>query len=142
VESSRGEGSTFSFTVPVFTVDSAYVDLVENEAARVREAGTCLSLIFIDPGFKNDLTREDKKALVALEDDLKGCLRRKSDLVLIYGGRSILAAVETGREGAEGILRRLRDIVGTPFEYRVAVYPDDGIDAGGLLRKARGEAVK
>jgi hypothetical protein len=69
----------------------------------------------------------------------KNCLRRKSDLVLIYDNRYLLAAIESGREGAQGIMARAKELFKLEVIYRIAVYPEDGADAERLLEKVKTE---
>lgn len=135
VASESGKGSTFSFTIPVFSVDSAYLDLIQQEIERVKEAKSDLSVIFINPRFKKEMSVGDKKVLVFLEGVCKNSMRRKEDLVLIYKNRYLIIVAEADRDGAERLIVRVRDESRLRFDYHVAVYPRDGIKAEELFEK-------
>ena len=134
ISSDKGKGATFSFTIPIFSKESAYLDLIQQEIEKAKEVASDLALIFLNPDSKKKLSDKDKKKiLVYLEEKSKEIMRRKEDIVLLYKDRYILLVVEANKDGAVKLVERVKDTAKIKFSYEIAVYPEDGVTAEELI---------
>jgi signal transduction histidine kinase len=144
VESEVGKGSTFTFTLPISEGerrDFHFRFILDGEFQRAQKNHSPFTLFLIDivdqpAEFKNSL-------LGQLEERVKECLARKSDIVLRHEKENLLAALcEADVKGARVITRRIEEKVqkhDRPMKIKVgtATYPYDALSKGELYRKAR-----
>lgn len=132
LDSEEGKGSVFSFTIPVFTEESAYLDLIAQEIERVKELRSSLAMILIKPKNSADTS--------VLKEKCRNALRRKDDIVVEYKKKSVLVIAEANKGDAELIVGRIESDPGPKFDCDIFIYPEDGTKAEELWKKivARG----
>jgi len=80
LESEVGSGSTFAFTLPVFSLESELSGLLKCARGVQERAGMLLVEVF--PSSKRRLRREDRRALQELRDVLERALVAETDVLL------------------------------------------------------------
>jgi signal transduction histidine kinase len=143
-ESEVGKGSTFTFTFPISEGerrDFHFRFILDGEFQRAQKNHAPLTLFLIDIV---DQPAEFKGSLLAqLEEKVKECLTRRSDIVLRHEKEKLLAALcEADVKGTRVITRRIKEKVqkhDTPMKIKVgtATYPYDALSKGELFRKAK-----
>ncbi len=157
-ESEVGNGSKFIFTLPKYSPQRALRDYLDREIAGVREKGAPLSLIMLKIEEFDYLSEAygDEEALKLL-DKIKGLIqdtaRRTTDLIKIQTtGRVMMILLDTPKNGAIALDDRLKealskqkfkvnDSVKINLTSRVATYPEDGVTADELIKKAQGLVI-
>ncbi|MEW6089058.1 MAG: ATP-binding protein [bacterium] len=139
VESEPSKGSTFSFTIPVFEEDPAYLDLIQQEIERVKKEGTHLSLILVDPKIRKELTNKDRNTIANLEKQCKNTMRRKDDFVLVYHERYVIIIAESSKENSFKLAERIKSTLEIDCDYKIKSYPNDGDNAPALFNKLKNE---
>jgi nitrogen-specific signal transduction histidine kinase/GGDEF domain-containing protein len=143
-ESEVGQGSTFTFTLPISEGerrDFHFRFILDGEFQRAQKNHSPLTLFLIDivdrpPELKDSLFDQ-------LEEKVKDCLNRKSDIVLRHEKEELLAALcEADVKGARVITKRIEEKAqkhDTPIKIKVgtATYPYDAFSKGELFRKAK-----
>jgi len=149
VESELGKGSTFTFTLPVSKGekrDLRFRYILDREFKRAIENHSHLTLFLIEmlcEGAEVEDSQLDK-----LEDKLKQCLNRKTDIVVRLGRAKILAALcEADLEGAQVIRQRIDEefkkysieghVESLFIKVGMATYPEEAISKRELFRKAK-----
>jgi len=127
LKSSPGEGSTFSFTIPVYSEARELTTFVEDCLSAATAAGRELSVTLVkldttgqadsghDPPDEVDHLRE-------IEQCVRQTLRRKNDETLIVESEKMLVIVaETDEAGAESVRRRVEQSIANEFGATIAV---------------------
>jgi signal transduction histidine kinase/FixJ family two-component response regulator len=149
VESEIEKGSTFTFTLPVSKGekrDLRFRYILDREFKRALENHSHLTLFLFEVSVKG-VGVEDTQ-LDKLEDKLKHCLNRKTDIVVRLGRGKILAALcEADLEGAQVIWKRIdEELKKYPIEgygeslfikVGMATYPEEVLSKRELFRKAK-----
>jgi signal transduction histidine kinase len=112
VESERGRGSCFFFTLPLITLGDLVAPVLESK----KHGQQSLSLIQVDlfPDPQLPLGAEEQDLLSAARDLIKGCIRPDTDVVLSrnfggYGNRRVAILVCADQAGSEKIVSRIRE---------------------------------
>ena len=149
VESEVGKGSTFIFTLPVSEDerrDLHFRFILDKEFHRVQENGAPLTLFLIQV---LDERGEAKNVLLnQLEENVKQCLCRKTDILLRREKEKILAAFcEANLKGAQVIRQRIEEgIQKDPLENQgasvlikvgTATYPEEAHSKEEFFRLAK-----
>jgi len=149
VESEIGKGSTFTFTLPVSQNErrnSHFRFVLDKEFHQAQENNAPLTLFLIEV---LDQGGEAKETLLSkLEESVKQCLCRKTDILLKREKEKILAALcEANLEGSQVIRRRIEESIqkhllearGAPALIKVgsATYPEEASSKSELFRLAR-----
>jgi signal transduction histidine kinase len=149
VESDVGKGSTFTFTLPVSQGerrDPHFRFILEKEFHQAQKNNASLTLFLIQVSDEGD---EVKEALISkLEENVKQCLCRNSDILLRREKEKILAALcQANLEGSQVIRRRIEEgIQKHPLEARgasahikvgAATYPEEASSKEELFRLAK-----
>ena len=149
VESEIGKGSTFTFTLPVAQRerrDPQFRFIFDREFLRAQSNHTPLTLFLMEILDQRDETAQD--LIVLVEDMLKKCFVRKSDVVLRRQQEKLIVAIcEADRNGARVIQRRIEEefrqhpLQGSDQPLRIkiglATYPDEALSKRELFRKAK-----
>jgi len=127
LKSSPGEGSTFTFTIPVYTEDGELTAFIEDRLSAATATGKELSVTLLkldatdqgdsgyDPGDKIDRLREIEKCV-------RQTLRRKNDETLVLESEKILVIVaETDKAGAESLRHRVEQSIANEFGATIPV---------------------
>lgn len=110
LRSTKGSGSTFSFTIPVYTDTGAAQALIQDRLATARVSGDVVSLALVrlepyaealpDEGFRENVLAEAVKCIQA-------CFRREDDQVLEMGSeRTLLILCESDDCGINALMQR------------------------------------
>lgn len=150
VVSDSGKGSTFTFTLPMYTPEFALEVSFKEAAVFARQAQEkSLGVIAIEAGsfFQRD-TREERRSHVERLMDLIRKHLHHDDAVFEVEPNWIVVLAISDPEGVEAILERLKANIPewitifpsakAPFSGRVgvALYPNDGSDIRTLFAKA------
>jgi signal transduction histidine kinase/GGDEF domain-containing protein len=148
-ESEVEKGSTFTFTLPISEGERRephFRFILDKEFQRAQENNSPLTLFLIKV---LDEGREVKEALLEqLEERVKQCLCRKTDILLRREKEKILAALcEANLNGAQVIRQRIqegiqKDLTGgqgapIPIKVGTATYPEEALSKAELFRKAK-----
>jgi len=138
VESERGAGSKFIFTLPIYKEDNEFNFLLDEALERVRYAGLKFAMIIFRIKNQRDDTEKNRSRL---EGIIHSVVRGPEDKVVRHrGGESIAVMACTDRYGAMKIIERLKANVELPLYYGIAVYPDEaGDNKEALIKKAERE---
>ena len=149
VESEVGNGSTFTFTLPISQGerrDPHFRFILDKEFHQAQENNAPLTLFLIQVLDKGG---EVKEALLSkLEENVKECLCRKADILVRRGKEKILAALcEANLKGAQVIRQRIEEGVQKhPLETEgasvlikvgAATYPEEALSKEELFRLAK-----
>ncbi len=149
VESEIGKGSTFTFTLPISKGekrDLRFRYILDRVFQRALENHSHLTLFLIEVLCEGGEVKDP--LLYQLEDKLKQCLNRKTDIVVRLGRGKILAALcEADLEGARVIRQRIdEELQKHPIEGQdvllitkvgMATYPEEALSKRELFRKAK-----
>ncbi len=148
-ESEIGKGSTFTFTLPVSKGEKRDIHfrfILDREFRRAKQNSAPLSLFLIEvvderAGVKDSL-------LAPLEEKLKQCLWRNSDITLRREHEKLLAAIcQADLKGAQAIQQRIeervlkhlsKDLDPPPIiKVGAATYPEEALSEKELFRMAK-----
>jgi signal transduction histidine kinase len=129
VESEMGKGSSFKFLLPVYSDKLAYLGFLEEEIQRVKVYNGSLLFCVLTPSKIASLDNQE-----LLKQEVKKCMRRKTDIVLNYEHK-ILLIIEAGIDGVEAIIERIKKEITTTFESHWVSYPRDGLFVEALMMK-------
>lgn len=134
VESKKDMGSNFIFTLPVYKEDEEFEFILVESMKRAEQNEMKLALIFFGIKDRKD-TREE--ALNGLEEVIGSSVRAPEDKVVRFKkGEFVAVMAGTDRTGAMKIIDRLRGSLEAPVCFGLAIYPDEALDKGKLVKKA------
>ena len=153
VESSPGEGATFTFTLPVYDEEEFFLVRLGEELQKARKTEAVFSLLIVEIREFGKLQRKlgeekGKELLRHVEACVHQTVLRPSDLVTRYiKGEVIAVLAGTDHRGIGALNRRLKEALhqdkkSWPFgELSIglgsATYPEDGTTPEDLLEKAQ-----
>jgi CheY-like chemotaxis protein len=108
LESALDVGSTFSFTLPVYSEDAEVDVFLADNLAVTAAMGSCLAIIKIAVDRANstgDAPVEDRRNLTRMAEALERTVRREDDAVLMCPSRGILLVVGEVSDGGESAYR-------------------------------------
>ncbi|NNG00447.1 MAG: response regulator [Desulfobacteraceae bacterium] len=110
VDSNSSTGSTFCFTIPVFSLETLLVPILTPEAISAENFGFITVEVF--PDENRPLTNQDGKVLSEIWDILKYCVMPDLDLVLprmgrLDNGEIFFIAAGSPPEGIKAMIRRI-----------------------------------
>ena len=149
VESGVGNGSTFTFTLPISEGERRephFRFILDKEFQRAQENDAPLTLFLIE--VLNETVEVKDALLEQLEEKVKHCLCRKADILLRREKEKILAALcEANLKGAQVIRQRFEEEInkhplenhGAPVTIKVgtATYPEEALSKAELFRLAK-----
>jgi GGDEF domain-containing protein len=149
VESEVGKGSTFTFTLPISEGerrDPYFRFILDKEFQRVQENNAPLTLFLIQVSEERGEVRE--AVLDQLQEKVKQCLCRKTDILVRRGKEKTLAALcEATLEGARVIRRRIEEGIqkrpaqgqeaDVVIKVGMATYPEEAVSKAELFRLAK-----
>jgi len=137
VESEKGAGSRFIFTLPIYRSDNEFNFLLDEAMARAIYNNMELALVIFGVKRAKDAT---EKVLAAIEKEIKSAVRGLEDKVTRFESGNLIAVIAgTDKAGAIKILRRVKEGVKTPLDFGMVVYPDEARDKEDLVNKAKKE---
>jgi diguanylate cyclase (GGDEF)-like protein len=152
-QSELGKGSTFFFTLPIYTEDEYFIERIADEIKHARENRNPLSLVVLAiknfQAIRAQLSNDELLGLLFdIEAVAKKTVRRPSDVVIRFKKGEILAILaDTHREGAFALAGRVRDSLqefqfksakgafSLSFETGIVTYPDDAPNELELIRE-------
>lgn len=151
VASRPGQGSTFTFSVPVYTTAFALEDSFTELLGSLKPGEPeTVGLVALDAGpILPRLAVPPTERLESVADLIRKHVHRE-DVVLTVEPRWVMLLVVTDAAGVQAIVQRLRGALrerlaevlgpdaGLSLEFGVALYPADGQDMQGLLVRATG----
>jgi len=149
VESEVGKGSTFTFTLPMSQGEKRDVHfrfILDKEFRRAQQNSSPLTLFLIE--VMDDRDRLKDTLLDPLEEKVKQCLWRNSDITVKRGREKRLAAIcEVDLKGAQVIQKRIeekilndltKDFDPPPvIKLGAATYPEEALSEKELFRMAQ-----
>ena len=149
VESEVGNGSTFTFTLPLSEGERRephFRFILDKEFQRAQENDAPLTLFLIQVMNERDEIKEP--LLDQLEEKVKQCLCRKADILLRREKEKILVALcEANLKGTQVIRQRIEEEIQkhpmegqeTPVMIKVgtATYPEEALSKAELFRLAK-----
>ena len=138
-ESKRDVGSRFIFTLPIYNKDDEFNFLLDWTLERAKSNDMKLTLMIF--GVK-DPENADEKVLTEVEEAVRSVIKGPEDMVVRFKGGDLIALMAgTGREGAEKILKRLREKVKVSLYFGMSVYPDEADTKEDLIKKVKEETA-
>lgn len=135
VESEKGMGSRFIFTLPIYKKDDEFNFLLDWAIERASDNDLKLTLIMFELKNKKDV---NERVLVELEEVIKSAVRGPEDKVVRFASGALIAVMAgTGREGAEKILKRLKKVIKVSVNFGIGVYPDKARAKDELIKEAQ-----
>jgi CheY-like chemotaxis protein len=133
VQSSLGKGSTFSFTIPIYTGMKEIVAFIEDHLSVATAANSQLSVTLVKLDTESHKTGSphvlnEVHCLKDIERCVQQTLRRKDDATLLVGSEKVLIIVAvTDKTGAEALTRRIEHAIVERFENLFPVLLVNGI---------------
>ncbi|MDP8229655.1 MAG: ATP-binding protein [Candidatus Gorgyraea atricola] len=132
VESEKGLGSRFIFTLPVYKRNNEFNFLLDWAIERAKYNDLKLTLIIF--GLKNPKDANEN-TLAELEKTIQSAVRGPEDKVVRFDDKDLIAVMAgTDLEGAEKILKRLKKKVKAPLNFGIGTYPDKTQVKGELIK--------
>ncbi len=149
VESELGKGSIFTFTLPISEGERrelSFRTILDREFQRSQENRSPLTLLLVS--ISNETEEIKKELFDQLEEVVKQCLCRRTDVLLRREQEKILAALcEADLKGAQVIRQRIQEVVNNHFNKEgnsnftikigTATYPEEVLTKAELFRKAK-----
>ncbi|HEX9911168.1 MAG TPA: ATP-binding protein, partial [Desulfatiglandales bacterium] len=149
VESEVEKGSTFTFTLPEAggeMKDFHFRLILDTEFRKAQKNSTPLSLFVME--ISNEAEVQDEILLEQLEQKVKGCLCRNTDITVRQENENFLASLcEADVKGAQVIRHRIEETAikelveasGGSFDIKIgsASYPEEAVSGQELLSMAR-----
>ena len=160
VESERGKGSKFTFTLPIYSTEKLFREYVNDGIEKASSNDTKISLILISIDDFDELKQElsNKKIHSTLKDMealLENSLRRAgnsphraADVIFYLSSEVFVVLANCGKENTLVVKDRLEQKLGDylagenladkiRFLLGYATYPDDAITSDELIKKAQ-----
>jgi len=147
VESEEGKGSRFSFTLPVYTEETFFHELMEDFLKEAKLQHTLLSLLIL----KVQSDGSSQKNISSVLDQLKQVIHsvglRTKGIVSLSSKGEVVIVAETDRTGVKAMEGRIRSALkeNKTFSknlekgeilFSFATYPKDGLSQEELIEKA------
>ncbi len=149
VESQLGRGSTFYFTVPVYSDELNLQESFEEAILRANEDGTPLALVLVNisnfPLVQKEHGEDIAEQLITtIQEIIRSKLRRKDDVVIRGNQEGLIAVLaQSDQDGARAIVANMKGSLGCyefdfPLTLQVgqAVYSSEGKNRQELFRTA------
>jgi PAS domain S-box-containing protein/diguanylate cyclase (GGDEF)-like protein len=154
VESEAGKGSTFTFTLPLYSPERPFMDCLDREIKKAKEKDVPLSLIILKIEEFDYLSEaygeeEARKLLNEVERLVQDTARRTTDIIRTETtGWVIITLADTPRQGALALDKRLKEVISKKtfaagkksikitLVSRVATFPEDGATGDELIKRA------
>ncbi len=144
VESCVGQGSTFHFTLPVFSLELAVLTLVNNHLAEAKKHGVFFSLVVVD-------TDSDENTILPAWEKLHAAFKGKAKGA-IYSGKRFAVCLDADGTDSEAIREQVRRLakkacfsvapkLSSTLFYGVASAGPDTESAETLLRQVASGSV-
>jgi signal transduction histidine kinase len=160
VESEFGEGSKFTFTLPIYSTEKLFREYVDDGIKEALKNDTKMSLIFVSIAdfdeLKQELSHKKINAMLKkMEAILENSLRRGGnsphravDAVFKLSSEIFVVLANCSKDDTSGVKERLDQKLNDYLAnqnltdkikllYGGATYPDDAITSEGLIKKAK-----
>lgn len=134
VESRKDVGSNFIFTLPVYKEGEEFGFILKESIERSQQNDMNLALILFGVVPHKD---SKKETLDRIEKIISSSVRGPEDKTVRFKkGEFVAVMAGTDRTGAMKIINRLRGKLEAPVCFGLAIYPDEALDKGKLVKKA------
>lgn len=146
VESEEGKGSRFTFTLPIYTEEGFFQELMEDLLKEAKEKHTLLSVLMV--AVKRDSQPEERVAsnLEKLKEIVKSVGLRTKGVVSITSKGQVVILAETDQTGVKAMESRIRLAIEQDKEFAQLIrshemgfafvtYPRDGLSRQELMEK-------
>lgn len=119
IDSAPGKGSTFYFSVPVYSEQFVYIQAMRDSIEIASRELTEMSVILLKPpsgGF-------DLRSFI---DSIKSNMRNSDDKLMKHDDKFLFLILRSPKEIASSVVSRLIENSGAELEWHVASYPEDG----------------
>ncbi|MFH2050183.1 MAG: response regulator [bacterium] len=133
LKSSLGQGSSFSFTLPLFSETKELVAFINDRYAVVNAEGRTLSIIFIKlvhRSITNNLHNQEiwVESMERLDKCFQDMLRRKNDEVLVQTQSGILVvAADTNIQGYTQLRKRIEETILREIDNDISLFIAGGM---------------
>lgn len=128
VESERGKGAAFSFTVPIQDEKKQFQSQLQEALVRAQENRTPLAVL--------SLAIKNRQGVETVRQKFRrGLLRETDQFFYLPDKGQVIVLAENDRRGAEALRRRIAQATATKA-IGLSLYPDDSLDPEILLEKA------
>lgn len=153
-QSEVGVGSTFSFTLPVYTPDHEFRDTFEDVLYQATASDSPLGLVAMNVANMGALEgilpeHEKNKFLSSFEETIKTKLRSNDLLLRYHSSKIFVVLAKTDKIGALVMEGRLREALQKKFsnlplelQSSIAIYPEEGKNQTELIRVAENRLKK
>lgn len=147
VESEEGKGSRFTFTLPIYTDEGFFQELMDDLLKEAKDKHTLLSLLLVGVPSNGQPAEKTKSTLEKLKEIIKTVgLRTKGVIPVLARGQVVILA-ETDQTGVKAMASRIQSALeqhrefSAPVErkeirFAFATYPRDGLSRQELIDKA------
>ncbi len=134
VESEKGVGTRFIFTLPIYRKDDEFNFLLDEAIERAKYSDLKLALIIFEVKSPRGVIEE---VYAELERDIRSVVRGPEDKIARFKNRKFLVIMAgTDRAGAMKIIGRLKNKVKVPLNFGISIYPDEAECKEDLINKA------
>lgn len=147
VESEEGKGSRFFFTLPIYTEEAFFQELLEDLLKDAKQQHTLLSLLLIKVKRDGLTDSEIGAQLDQLKDVIQSVGLRTKGIVILPSKSDVAIVAETDQTGVKAMEGRIRMVLGQhknfakPLKegkilFSYSTYPKDGLARQELIEKA------
>lgn len=152
VESEEGKGSTFTFSLPIYTEETFFYEFLDDLLKDAKQDHTLLSLLVLKVAQNGDAVGGMKAVLDELKEMIQSVGLRTKGTVTLTDKSEVVIVAETDRTGVKAMEGRIKNALEKhdrfsqtlkkgEIQFSCATYPKDGLSRQELIEKAEKEFV-